>query len=417
MSLANSRLIPSVETIRGDFPGLLRKHGGQQVAYFDGPGGTQVPMAVGHAVIDYLYNHNANTRWEYPSSQETDSTILRAREAMADWLGGNADEMAFGPSMTALTFQLSRVLSRRWASGDNIVVTEQDHHANVDTWKHAASENGVEVRTARVDADGNLDIHDFEKKISSRTRLAAFSAASNVLGVINPVGQLVSIASQYGALTFVDMVHYSGHLVGHVRDWACDFAACSAYKFYGPRVAALWVRKEVLDGLEGLVLAPAPSTGTSKFERGAMNHEGIAGAGAAIEYLATLPGDVGSRRQRLEMVSKELQEREVALFERLWNGVKRIRGLSTVGPAPGRHRTATLSFAVHGLPAKMLSRRLAQAGLFLSHGNFYAQQLVKSLGHANDGLARAGCAIYSTADEVERLLEEIRCIQHEVESA
>lgn len=417
MTAASASAIPPVQAIRGDFPGLLRQHDGQPVAYFDGPGGTQIPKAVGDAVTDYLYNHNANMRWEFPSSRETDATIAHARQAMADWLGGHADEIVFGSSMTALTFQLSRVLSRGWTSGDNIVVTEQDHHANVDTWKHAACERGVEIRTARVTADGTLDTADFASLVSPRTRLVAFAAASNVLGSINAVDQLVALARRHGALTFVDTVHYSGHLVGHAHDWGCDFVACSAYKFYGPRVAALWIRKAVLDSLEGLVLAPAPSTGTSKLERGALSHEGIAGAAAAVEYLAALAGHSGTRRQRLEIVSKVLQERELALFERLWSGVKGLRRVTTVGPGPGFHRTATLSFAFEGMSASALSRRLSQAGLFLSHGNFYAQQLVRALGHEEDGLVRAGCAIYSTADEVERLLEGLKRIQREDESA
>lgn len=407
--------IRSVDSVRGDFPGLLREHGGQPVAYFDGPGGTQIPRAVGDAVVDYLYSHNANVRWEYPSSQETDAAISHARDAMADWLGGAADEIVFGASMTALTFQLSRVLSRGWKPGDNIVVTEQDHHANVDTWKHAALERGVEVRTVRVTPDGTLDTEDFAKQVSRRTRLVAFSAASNVLGAINAVGQLVSMARRYGALTFVDAVHYAGHLAGHAREWNCDFVACSAYKFYGPRVASLWVRKEVLDGMDGIVLAPAPSAGSSKLERGALSHEGIAGAGAAIEYLAELVDHPGSRRQRLEIVSKALHERESVLFERLWSGVKRMPRAMTVGPDPASHRTATLSFTLRGMSSKALSRRLGHKGLFLSHGNFYAQQLVRVLGHDGDGLVRAGCAMYSTADEVERLLDELWRVQHEVD--
>lgn len=393
--------------IRADFPALKRFHNGYPVAYFDGPGGSQVPAAVGQAMSDYLYHHNANRGWAFASSRETDEIVWNARAALADWIGGAPEEVAFGPSMTALTLQLSRALARTWRAGDNIVLTEQDHHANIDPWRLAAMERGAEVRMASVAADGSLDLEDLIRKIDSRTRLLAFTAASNVLGTVNDVGLITTIAKDRGARVFVDAVHYSGHRAAHAENWGCDFVVCSAYKFYAPRVAALWVRRSVLDSITGYTLSPAPSTGPAKFETGAISHEGLAGVTAALDYLAALSPGHATRRARLEATTRTVREHESWLFERLWNGLQRNQDITPVGPPPGADRTATISFAVRDTAAQQVCQELGEQGIFLSHGNFYAETLVRKLGYGQAGLVRAGCMMYTTAEDVDRLLDAL----------
>src|SRR6201993_4361427 len=292
--------VAGVEEIRSNFPALERTHNGFPVAYFDGPGGTQVPRAVVAAMTAYLLNHNANTHWAFPSSRETDSALAAARAALADYLGGAAEEIAFGANMTTLTFHLGRALGRGWQTGDVVVVTELDHHANSDTWRALARERGVEIRAIRMRReDGRLDETDAAAKLTPGVRLLALGAASNALGTVNDVSQLTARAHAAGARVFIDGVHYASHQLPDVRGWDCDFFACSAYKFYGPHVGVLWGRRELLEGLDAPRLAPAIPSAPDRLETGTLNHEGIVGAAAAVEFLAALAAGGGSRRERL----------------------------------------------------------------------------------------------------------------------
>ena len=238
MLVAPRSAVASVDEIRAAFPALARRYHGLPVAYFDGPGGTQVPQVVVDAMSDYLLHHNANTHWPYPTSHETDAALQAAREAVADFLGARADEIAFGANMTTLTFHLARALGRGFREGDEIVVTELDHHANVDTWRALERDRGVVVRAVpMVTGEGRIDMAAYRAALSPRTRLVAIGAASNALGTVNDLrpGHTTSRAPQ-GALTFVDAVHAAPHSLVDVRALGCDFLGCSAYKFYGPHV-------------------------------------------------------------------------------------------------------------------------------------------------------------------------------------
>lgn len=401
--------VAGVEEIRSHFPALERTHNGFPVAYFDGPGGTQVPRAVASAVTDYLLNHNANTHWDFPSSHETDAALAASRAALADYLGGAADEIVFGANMTTLTFHLGRALGRGWRGGDVVVVTELDHHANSDTWRVLARERGVEIRAIRMRReDGRLDEDDAAAKLTPGVRLLALGAASNALGTINDVAQLTARAHAAGARVFIDGVHYASHQLPDVRGWDCDFFACSAYKFYGPHVGVLWGRRELLAHLDPPKLAPASNQPPELLETGTLNHEGIVGAGAAVDYLASLAAGPAPRRERLARVSQVLHERADALLRQLWNGLEQTAGVRVYGPPPGTPRTATLSFSVAGHTSAAVAAHLAARGVFVSHGDFYATTAVRLLGHEHDGLVRAGCAAYTTADEIGRLLEGVR---------
>jgi cysteine desulfurase family protein (TIGR01976 family) len=404
-------IVAGVDEIRSHFPALARRHQGFPVAYFDGPGGTQVPRAVVEAMSDYLIDHNANTGWAYPSSQETDRALLASRAALADFIGGDAGEVVFGANMTTLTFHLGRALGRDWRPGDVVVVTELDHHANSDTWRVLARERGAEVRTVRMRReDGRLDEEDLAQKLTRGTRLLAVGAASNALGTINDVPQLVRAAHAVGALAFIDGVHYASHHLADVRAWDCDFFACSAYKFYGPHVGVLWGRRELLEKLDSPRLEPAASYAPDRLETGTLDHEGVVGAAAAVDFLAALASGDAPRRALLALVMKSLAERGAELIGQLWEGLRAIPEVRLYGLPPGAARTPTLSFTLAGRTAAEVAAALATRGVFLSHGDFYATTVARVLGHERDGLVRAGCAAYTTPGEIARLIEGVRWI-------
>jgi len=402
--------VQSVEAIRQSFPALARRHAGQPEASFDGPGGTQVPQRVIDAVADYLAHHNANTHWAYPTSEETDAIIAAARGSLADFLNADPDEVAFGANMTTLTFHLARALGRRWGPGEEIVITELDHHANVGPWQAVARERGVTLKVVPIRPEtGELDWEALGRAIGPRTRLLAIGAASNALGTITDVAKAREIARGVGALVFVDAVHFAPHRLVDVRALGCDFLACSTYKFYGPHVGVLYGRRDRMKSLDLPKLEPAPETVPERLETGTLNHEGIAGAGAAVEWLASL-AEGGTRRERLARLYAAQHEREVALFARLWEGLGLIKGVTRYGPPPARPRTGTVALSIAGVPSHDAAVALATGGVFASNGDFYATTVVERLGFAREGLLRIGLSIYSTASEVERVLAGIERI-------
>src|SRR5262245_29677480 len=410
-----SNSIASISEIRAHFPALERQYNTHSVAYFDGPGGTQVPREVAEAMIDYLFNHNANTHWAYPTSFETDELIEDARHALADFFNCDATEVSFGLNMTTITFHIARALGRKLRQPDEIVVTELDHHANVAPWHALARELGVKVRTVRMlNETGGLDWDDLESAINHRTRVIAIGAASNALGTINDIRHAAQLAKKVEALTFVDAVHYAAHGLIDVRDLGCDFLACSAYKFYGPHIGVLFTRSDLMQSLDVPKLIPAPEIGPERLETGTQNHEGIAGAGAAVNFLASL-AEGETRRERLRNSFAGLHTRGEKQIGRLWDGLNAINGVTVFGPTPDTQRTPTVSFVVRDIPSIDVSRQLVERGIFTSHGDFYAMTVVERLGMQEQGLLRVGCACYTTDDEIERLLEGIRIVSERKE--
>ena len=400
--------VASVEEIRAQFPALSRIHNEHPVAYFDGPGGTQVPTSVVEAMNDYLFNHNANTHWEYPSSHETDEMIERSRKTIAEFLNASPDEIAFGQNMTSLTFHLARALGRRFESGDEIVVTELDHHANSDTWRSLEKERGVIIRAVPMNVEsGQLEFEKLGELLNNRTRVVAIGAASNILGTINEFEKACSMARVVGALSFVDAVHYAAHELIDVQKIGCDFLACSAYKFYGPHIGILFGRKDLLEEIDFPKIRPAPDYSPERLETGTQNHEGIAGAAAAVDFIASLAGGE-TRRERLAASFSEMHRRQDVFFARLWDGLNDIDGVRTYGPLPGARRTSTVSFSVGSFASDEVARKLAEKGLFLSDGDFYALNVVERIGVK--GVVRAGCACYTTMDEIDRLIDAVKSI-------
>ena len=357
---------------------------------------------------DYLYHHNANTHWAYPTSEETDAIIETARGVLADFLNASSSEIVFGANMTTLTFHLARALGREYKQGDEIVVTELDHHANVAPWRALEKERGVKVRTAKmIPETGQLDWQDFSRQLNERTKLVAIGAASNALGTINDIPRAVEMAHSLGAQIFVDAVHYAPHELIDVREWDCDFLSCSAYKFYGPHIGVLYGRKELLGSLDFPKLIPAPDTAPERAETGTQNHEGIAGAAAAVDFLASLvPGKM--RRESLRESLAALHERGRELLAQLWNGLTSIEGVCLYGPPPDAPRTPTVAFTVSSVSSTDVAKKLAARGIFASNGDFYALTVMERIGQAKDGVVRAGCACYTTDEEVERLIEAVR---------
>lgn len=397
-------------SVRSQFPALERTHNGFPVAYFDGPGGTQVPRRVVDAMADYLYHHNANTHWNYPTSAETDALIEQARVAVADFINASPADVVFGNNMTTITFHVSRALGRAWGPGDEVVVTELDHHANIAPWQALARERGITLRSVPFSVDtGQLDWTALERAITPRTRLLAIGAASNALGTITDVAAAASLAHAAGALVFVDAVHYAAHGLIDVRFADCDFLACSAYKFYGPHAGFLYGKSELLATLDVPKLAPAPDEAPERLETGTQNHEGIVGTGAAVDFIASI-GRGATRRQQIVTAMGALHAHGDALVRQLWDGLGGMQGVRRYGPTPDAARTPTISFVVNGVSSEEVAVALAKRGVFVSHGDFYAATVIERLGHAHDGVVRAGCACYTTSAEVDRLLEGVAAI-------
>src|SRR5688500_7565136 len=405
--------VASVEKIRSQFPALKREHNGYRVAYFDGPGGTQVPLSVVEAVTDYLLNHNANTHWAYPTSQETDQILDNSRIALVDFLNASPDEIVFGQNMTTLAFHLARALGRNFQMGDEIIVTELDHHANVDAWRALELERGVKIRVVPMDIEtGTLKFAELENFLNRKTKLLAIGAASNSLGTINDVSRACRLAKQAGALSFVDAVHYAAHNLIDVKSFDCDFLACSAYKFYGPHVGVLYGRKNLLEEIDFPKVRPAPDHSPERAETGTLSHEGIAGAAAAVDFLATLSEGSG-RREKLENTFSQLHLRQKELTKILWGRLSAINGVRLYGLGCDLPRTPTIAFTCKGLKARTVAEKLAGRGIFASHGDFYALTVVERLGLKDEGLVRAGCACYTSVEEIERLIEGVQNIAHE----
>jgi cysteine desulfurase family protein (TIGR01976 family) len=411
MTESSTFSVASVDAIRSHFPAMGRMHGGFPVAYFDGPGGTQVPRSVGAAMEDYLFHHNANTHWKYPTSEETDALIAGSRVALADFLNGRADEIVFGQNMTSLTFHLARSLGRGWGKGDEVIVTELDHHGNIAPWKALEKDRGITVKSVVMRTDeGRLDWSALENAITPKTKLLAIGAASNALGTVTDVAAATKLAKQVGAYVFVDAVHYAPHFLVDVQAIGCDFLGCSAYKFYGPHIGALWGKRDVIESLDAPRLDPAPQESPERLETGTQNHEGIVGAAAAVDFLASLASGprTKTRRESLQATFGKLHERGELLLAKLWSSLEAIDGLTLYGPKPGTPRTPTLSFTLKGKTTDEVAIALAKKGVFVSNGDFYAATVVERLGLLPHGLVRVGCSCYTSEHEVDRLIEGVR---------
>lgn len=403
-----------LDWIRSQFPAFSTQVGGLPAAYFDGPGGTQVPQRVIDAVADAMAYSNANTHGAFLTSRRADAILAEAHAAVADLLGCDADEVVFGPNMTTLTFAISRAIGRELSAGDEIVLTALDHDANFSPWK-ALEERGVVIRVADFrKEDCTLDLDHLLGLISSKTKLVAAGYASNAVGTINPVARIAEAAHAAGAWMFVDAVHYAPHGPIDVRAIDCDFLACSAYKFFGPHQGMLYGRRALLERLRPYKVRPADDHAPDRWETGTQNHEAIAGVTAAVGYLAEIgerAGATGTRREKLLTAMRTIQACERGLAERLIAGLLAIPGLEFFGvrePERFGERAPTVAIRLAHESPRQTAERLAALGLFVWDGNYYALNWSERMGLQPAGAVRIGLAHYNTVDEVERLLEALR---------
>ena len=398
-----------VDWVREQFPSLLQTVNGHPAAFLDGPGGTQVPQRVIDAISGYLKQSNANTCGAYATSRRTDAVIAEARSAMADFLGCDSDEVIFGPNMTTLTFALSRSLGRQLGPGNEIVLTHLDHDANVSPWR-ALEERGAAIRFVDInEADCTLDLADLARKITGHTRLVCVGYASNAVGTINNVKEIIRIAHAAGAMVFIDAVHYGPHGLIDVRDLNCDFLACSTYKFFGPHMGVLYGKREHLKHVQPYKVRANTDVIPNRWEWGTLNHECIAGISACVEYLVDLARHVNpkasNRRSALRAAYTAIQSHEHGLSERMLRGLAEIPGLKIYGIAdPERvaERCPTFAVRVDGHTPLELATKLGERGFFTWDGNYYALNLTERLDvERSGGFLRIGFVHYNTIEEVD----------------
>jgi len=407
--------------LRSQFPALQQiNEKGRPYVYFDGPGGTQVPQVVIDAMADYFKNANANCGGPFITSNRNDDMIIQARNAMADFLNADSErEIVFGANMTTLTFSFSRAIGRSLQPGDEIIVTRLDHEANISPWL-ALEEKGIVIKWADFNVkDCRLDLDTLSSLFSNRTKLIAVGYASNAVGTINPIKKIAALAHDVGARLWVDAVHYAPHGAIDVQAIDCDFLVCSAYKFFGPHVGVVWGKQNLLEQLAAYKVRPSISTPPHKFETGTLNHEGLAGVVAAVEYLAEVGRNYGNRlsselshyegrRKELKQAMGIIAAYERPLFYYMLAELKKISGLKVYGIIDVDkfdERCPTVAFTRDGHSPQEIASKLGEKDIFVWSGNYYALALTERLGvEDSGGMVRVGLAHYNTKEEVDRFL-------------
>ena len=406
----------NVERVRSQFPSLSRMLDGKQAIYFDGPAGSQVPRSVVDRISECMLHHNANRSGRFVTSREVDAIMNQCHQVFCDFVGAASPEsIAFGPNMTSLTLQFSRALSQEWKPGDRILVSSLDHDANFTPWVLAAKDVGAEVKVIRIrNSDATLDLASLDELLNERTRLVAVTAASNAVGSLTPIREIAKRVHSVGAELFVDAVHMAPHKSMDVTDWNCDYLVCSAYKFFGPHIGVLYGRKDRMQFLIPYKLRPAPDSLPGRWMTGTQNHACIAGAAAAVDYMASLspiPADHQNRRERLIDAMSIISNYETELISKLLEGllsIPRFKVFGITDPNRMSERAPTVSFQVAGATSIEVAQRLGDQGVFAWHGNYYALPLTESLGTEPAGMVRLGCMHYNTLEEVERTLDLLR---------
>jgi cysteine desulfurase family protein (TIGR01976 family) len=410
-----------VEWVRRQFPSLKQEVNGKPAVFFDAPGGTQAPQQVIDAISEYLSKWNANLGGAFLTSQRSEVIVEQAHEAMADFFNCAADEVVFGANMTTLTFALSRAIGRDLKKGDELLVTCLDHDANVSPWV-CLEERGAKVRTADIKpSDCTLDMFDLQAKIRRNTKLVAIGWAANAVGTINDVAEAVRLARAAGAMTYIDAVHYAPHGPIDVKALDTDFLVCSSYKFFGPHQGILYGKRDQLLRLRPYKLRVCSEKLPDRWETGTQNHECMAGVTAAIDYIAEVgryhSSETHTRREAVLAAYEAFRQHEQELAQQLIRGLLELPGLTFYGitdPARADQRTPTVAIRMEGYSPRDLAMRLGERGIFTWDGNYYAISLAERLGvQQSGGMLRIGLAHYNTAEEVERLLAELREMAHD----
>jgi len=400
-----------VDRVREQFPALDLTVGGRGVAYFDGPGGTQVPDGVLAAVARYYTERNANRHGAFITSEKTEETIRTGREKMAALLGADPDEIAFGANMTTLNFSLARALGRTLRPGDEVLITDMDHEANRDPWLDLREEGAVVRSVPMRLPECTVDMDELERMLNRRTRIIAIGWASNLSGAVVDLDRVQELARTVDATLVVDAVHYVPHLPADVHAAGCDFLLCSPYKFFGPHLGVLYGRREAFERLPTHRARAQRPTVPEKIETGTANHEGIAGTAAACDFIAGISGDGADLRCDLVCSMQAIAKYEDGLNRRLMRGLSDIDGAVLYGPAEDDRRTPTVSFTLRKRSPREVAQFLGERGIFVGDGHFYALTVVEKLGLApTGGVVRAGIAPYNTEEEVDALLQGIEDI-------
>jgi cysteine desulfurase family protein (TIGR01976 family) len=404
--------ILDIESIRARFPALERRHGDRPVIFFDNPAGTQVPSETIDGFRRYFEHSNANVGGTFATSEETDRLIAAARQGMAAFLGaGSPQEIAFGPNMTSLTFQVSHALSSILQPGDEIVTTRLEHDANVAPWL-ALERRGAVIRWIDVNPDDmTLNLESAEQVIGPRTRLVAVGLASNAFGTVNDVRSVAELAHGVNAWVFVDAVHYGPHGPIDVEALGVDLLACSPYKFFGPHLGVLWGRREVLEVLPVAHVRPAGDVAPEKWETGTKSHEAVSGLLGTLDYLASLAESGKALHETLRTAMDAINAYERTLSKRLISGISSIRRVRLFGitsESEFEHRVPTISFLVEGTDPAIIARRLGEEGIFSWAGTHYAVEPMRVLGLP--ATQRIGLVHYNTYQEIDRFLETLESL-------
>lgn len=400
--------------LRAQFPALQRTVNGQSAVFLDGPGGTQSPESVIDAMAGYLKSGSSNLGGPFLTSQETDAAADHARAAMMDMLNARRpEEIVFGQNMTSLTFALSRAISRQWQAGDEIIVTQIDHDANISPWLLAAEDRGVTVRWLDFHPENcTLALESLSDLLSDRTRLIAINYASNAVGTINDVARVVAMGHSVGALVYVDAVHYAPHGLIDVQALDCDFLVCSVYKFFGPHTGVLYGKYDLLDRLTAYKVRPASNMPPGKWETGTQSFESLSGVVAAVDYLAGLGGGGGTRREQIIRGMGAIKRYEGTLSERFLHEATRIPGLRVFGLTDVEEldkRTPTFAVSLDGYTPEALATLLGERGFFVWHGHYYAVAVMERLGLLDrGGLVRIGFVHYNTIEEMDKLFATLQ---------
>ena len=416
-----------VEAVRRQFPALAIKDDGVPRIYFDNPAGTQVPQQVADRTAECLLSANANYGGYFETSQRATAIVEAARAAMADFLNApSADEIIFGQNMTSLTFHMSRSLGRYFNAGDEIILSQMDHDANVQPWVLMARDHGLKVRWLPFNTDSyEFELDQLDSLLTDRTRLVCVGGASNLTGTINDIDTICAKARAAGAWTYIDAVQSAPHVVTDVQAIGCDFLACSAYKFFGPHQGILWGRRAVLEQLEPYRVRPAPAEIPGCFETGTLNHEGMAGVTAAVDYFAwigreladcqaTADSGFSERSQHIHAAMDYLFAHETVLALRLVEGLQSLAGVTGRGitaPDAMDRRVSTVSFTHESVLPDTIAAALAEQNIFVWSGHNYALEVVKALGILDSGsVVRVGAVHYNTVDEINSLLAALDAI-------
>ncbi len=390
-----------VERVRRHFPALR-----EGAAHFDSPGGTQTPDTVARAVERTLLAAVANRGVVTLAERRAEEVVSSCRVAMSDLLGCDPRGVVFGRSATALTYDLSRALARTWSAGDEVVVSRLDHDANVRPWVQAAQSVGAEIRWVDFDpASGELTVEDVRRVLTSRTRLVAVTAASNLIGTRPPVRQISHAVHEAGALLWVDGVHATAHASVDVTALGADVWTCSPYKFMGPHCGVLAADPALLETLHMDKLLPSTSEVPERFELGTLPYELMAGTTAAVDFIASLARDrdeASHRRDRVVAAMAAIEEHEDRLLTRMEAGIRALPGVRVFSNA--RARTPTMLFSLDGTDSQDVRRRLAERQVNAPAGHFYAIECSRHLGLGDEGAVRVGLAPYSHDEDVDRLL-------------